>query len=76
MDSRFKIQDFDLIKNTSRLYRNGTIWETNNCGNIEIIGRINKYRIIKGSPAYEYFLVKFQDGTLVQARQSNIKKVM
>lgn len=56
-----------FLTNDSSIYSNGSIWETRNCGQCEIIGLLEKHR------GYHVFLVKFNDGTLIKARHTNIK---
>lgn len=52
------------MKNNSKIYFNGSKWKTNNCGTIEIIGRCDKYN---------YYICKFEDGTIVEAHSGSIK---
>lgn len=61
------INDCIFLNNDSSVYYNGSIWDTRNCGQCEIIGLLEKHK------GYHIFLVKFKDGTLVRARHTNIK---
>lgn len=61
------INDCTLLNNDSSVYFNGSIWETRNCGQCEVVGLLEKHK------GYHVFLVRFNDGTLVKARHSNIK---
>jgi len=68
------LKEYQLIENTSKIYYNGSIWNSNNCGVFEIIGRTDRYRIDKrGYKEYKYYLCKFEDGTIVEAKTSEIK---
>ena len=61
------INDCIFLNNDSSVYFNGSVWETRNCGQCEIVGLIEKHK------SYHIYLVKFNDGTLIKARHSNIK---
>lgn len=61
------IEECRFIENTSSIYKNGSVWETNKCGKCTIVGLLEKR---KGA---HIFLVEFEDGTRVKARHSNIK---
>lgn len=68
------MEKYKLIKNTSKVYFNGSIWKSNNCGQFKIIGKTNKYRIDKrGYKEYRYYLCEFIDSTVVEAKTSEIK---
>lgn len=61
------INDCVFLNNNSSVYFNGSVWDTRNCGQCEIIGLLEKHR------GYHIFLVKFKDGTMIKARHTNIK---
>jgi len=63
------LNEYELIKNTSRVHFNGSIWDSNNCGKFEIIGKINKENNKNNT---NYYLCKFEDGTIIKASQSAI----
>lgn len=65
--SNLVIGDYELIENTSTVYRNGTVWKTRSSGNCTIVGLLEKHL------NYHVFLVRFDDGTLIKARNTNIK---
>ena len=52
------------INNKSKIYFNGSKWNIKKYGTIEIIAKLNRRN---------YYLCKFDDGTIVEARSSNIK---
>ena len=54
-----------LKENNSKIYYNGSKWKTNNCGEIEIVGKS-----IKSG----YYICKFEDGTIFDFTISNIKR--
>lgn len=64
-----KLEGYDLIKNKSKIYFNGSIWDSENCGKFEIIGKLN---ILDTQGKYYYFLCKFSDETMVKAKMGNI----
>lgn len=61
------ISKCNLLENKSSIYYNGSIWETRKCGKCEIVGLLEKHN------NYHVYIVKFDDGTLIKARHSNIK---
>lgn len=61
------LKTIKFINNDSKTYLNGSIWKTNKCGNCKIIGLLEKHK------NYHLFLVQFEDGTLIKARNTNIK---
>jgi hypothetical protein len=66
--------EYQLIKNTSKVYYNGSIWDSNNCDQFVIIGKTNRYTIDnRGYKIRKYFLCKFKDETIVEAKTSEIK---
>lgn len=61
------ILNYTFINNTSAVYYNGSRWATNSCGEVEIVGKLDKFYIDKdGYRHYNYYLCKFDDGTLVE----------
>ena len=46
-------------KNSSKKYYTGSVWPTNNCGEVTVIGQVNKKDTQSEN---SYFLVRFQDG--------------
>lgn len=68
------MEGYKLIKNTSEIYYNGSKWTTNNCGTVTIIGKLNKYYLDKkGYKHYNYYLCKFDDGTIVETEYKTFK---
>lgn len=68
------MKQYELIDNTSKVYFNGSVWESNHCGEFEIIGKSNRYTIDKdGYKGYRHYLCKFKDGTIVESKSSEIK---
>jgi len=66
--------DYTLIDNNSKVYFNGTKWNSNNCGEFEIVGKTNRHHMDKrGYPEYKYYLCKFKDGSIVESKTSEIK---
>ena len=66
--------EYNTITNTSRVYFNGSKWSSNNCGDFVIVGKTDRYRIDKrGYKEYKYYLCKFADETIVEAKTSEIK---
>lgn len=54
--------NYDIEENNSKVYFNGSIWKTNNFGQLKIIGK-NKSK----------YICEFEDGTKVLASHTNIK---
>ena len=71
-------EDILTKKNTSRVYCDGSIHKTNNCGIITVIAQENRYypSYKNGNEwkSYQYFIVKFVDGTQMQAQMTNIRE--
>jgi len=67
-----KFEEYNLIKNNSRAYKNGTVWRNGKCGEFEIIGKTDRMYIQNGRPVYNYFLCKFEDGTVVESNSNSI----
>jgi len=68
------LEEYTLIENTSKVYYNGSIWESNKCGEFEIIAKTDRSRVDKrGYKEYSHYLCKFKDGTIVEAKKSEIK---
>lgn len=72
---KLTLSDFDLREyNTSIKYTTGSVWPTNNCGPVTIIGQLTEYSIDKkGSRCYRNFVVQFEDGTYIKAWNSTLK---
>lgn len=69
------IDDFKIIKNTSKVYYNGSIWKSNHCGEFEILGKSNKYKLNKkNKKEYKYFVCKFEDGYKTISEMRAIKR--
>lgn len=62
--------------NSSRAYANGKKFMTNNCGEITIIGQIDRfYEAVRNGKVYRnycYFIVEFEDGTKVECSYPKI----
>ena len=68
------IQQYDIKENKSKVFYNGSVWDSNNCGKFEILGRTNKFIINKkGWKDFRYYLCKFEDGTVVEVVKDAIK---
>ena len=68
------MKEYKSIENTSKVYYNGSKWESNNCGEFEIIEKTDRHCVDKrGYKEYKYYLCKFKDNTIVEARNSEIK---
>ncbi|MCP4252601.1 MAG: hypothetical protein GY775_04165 [Candidatus Scalindua sp.] len=60
--------------NKSNVYCDGTIWETNNHGQVEVIGMSPRVSQKRGKDYIgRFFYVKFKDGTIVEANISSLK---
>ena len=65
---------YNLIENTSKVYFNGSIWKSNNCGEFTIVGKTDRHIVDKREyKEYKYYLCKFEDGTVVEAKTFEIK---
>lgn len=65
---------YNTIENTSKVYFNGSVWKSNNCGEFTIIGKTDRNIIDKrGYLEYKYYLCQFEDETIVEAKTSEIK---
>lgn len=58
----------NFLNNESTIYYNGSVWNTRNCGKCKVIGLLEKHK------GYHIFAVEFDDGTIIQARHTNIKQ--
>lgn len=56
--------EFETVENTSKIYYNGSVWETKNHGKLTVIGKSNKNA---------YFICKFADETIVESNKSHIR---
>lgn len=66
---------YNIIENTSKVYFNGSEWESNNCGKFTIIGKTDRHTSDKrGYDEYKFYLCKFEDGTIVEAKTSSIRQ--
>lgn len=67
--------NYEQIENNSKVYFNGSVWNSNNCRTFTIVGKTNRHRIDnRGYEEYKYYLCQFEDGTIVEAKTSEIKK--
>ena len=67
------MKEYKLIENTSKIFYNGSKWKSNSCGMFIIIGKIDKdYSDKDNIKKYNYYLCKFEDGTITKANQSAI----
>lgn len=62
-----ELEEVKFINNNSKVYHNGSVWNTKKCGKCKIIGLLEKHK------NYHVFLVQFEDGTLVKTRNTNLK---
>lgn len=68
------MEEYQQIENTSKVYFNGSIWDSNNCGKFTIIGRIDKYYLTNnGKKKYNFYLCQFEDGTKIVAEANAIR---
>lgn len=68
------LEDFELKKNMSKKFFNGSKWVSKKSGEFEIIGNLNKpIYDKKGVPSYPYYLCRFNDGTIVISNRNVIK---
>lgn len=67
------IEGFELIENTSKIFYNGSRWETTKYGTLTIIGRTNRYSMSNGYKKYNFYLCQFDDGYITEAVSSCIK---
>lgn len=68
------MKEFNLIENKSKVYYNGSIWNSNNCGKFEIVAHTDRHIVDKrGCREYRYYLCKFEDGTITEAKAFEIK---
>lgn len=66
--------NYDVIDNNSRVYKNGSVWNSNNCGDFTIVAKTSRHRVDKrGYKEYKYYLCQFKDGTIVETKTSEIK---
>lgn len=64
------MKQYNIIENTSQKYPNGSWWESNSGGKFTIMAKTDRMRSVD---PYVYRLIKFEDGTIVEADISNIK---
>ena len=68
------MEEYKLIENSSKVYFNGSEWDSNRHGKFKIIGKIDRFYeyddLIK---RYNYYLCKFEDGTIVDSDRTSIK---
>jgi hypothetical protein len=57
--------NYEVVKNKSKIYFNGSIWELKKYGKIEIIGKSNKK---------QHYFCKFENDTIVEVFGGNIKR--
>lgn len=62
------ISNYKIIKNTSKIYPNGSVWLSRSSGYFTIIGKIDD-----GKRSSIHFLCEFEDGGLVVSDMTNIK---
>lgn len=68
------IVEYELIENTSKIYYNGSKWQSNNCGEFAIIGKTDRSRLEKnGYEHHDHYLCQFNDETKVVAVSNHIK---
>jgi hypothetical protein len=68
------LKQYNIIENTSKIYYNGSKWNSNGCGEFEIIGKTDRSRLNgKGSLFYPYCLCQFKDKTIIEADYGAIK---
>lgn len=69
--------EFTVLKNTSKIYYNGSAWESNRCGQFKILAKSNKAKINRnGTVCYPYYLCEFPDRTVIIAHYDSIKHGM
>lgn len=67
-------KEYVTIENNSKVYFNGSIWNSNNCGKFKIIGKTDRHILSKsGYKERKYYLCQFEDGTVVEAKSYEIK---
>jgi hypothetical protein len=63
------------VRNTSRVYFNGSVWNTSKSGEITVLSQVDEYSISKNnSKYYSKFVVQFTDGHKTIATMSRIKR--
>lgn len=63
------------MDNNNKVFYNGSIWMSNNCGEFKIIGKSDRYRIYKNNThVHIYYFCEFSDGTIVEAETTSIKR--
>ena len=67
------LKGYDLIKNDSDIYYNGSKWMSRICGEFTIVGKLNKYILEGIYKKYRYYLCQFKDDTLIIADNSSIR---
>jgi len=67
--------EYELIENTSKVYYNGSEWNSKTCGKFIIIGKTNRYNINKrdNNKNYCYYLCEFKDGTIMESQYGHIR---
>ena len=63
------LKGYNIIENKSKKYFNGSVWRSLSCGEFTIIGKTDKL-----TEKHNYCLCKFEDGAIVEASLTNIKK--
>ena len=72
IDGRMTLDDFDILPtNRSKKWFTGKIVKSNNFGEAYIVGKLNKrYEKPSGQSEFPYFIVQFNDQTLVVVKAS------
>jgi hypothetical protein len=66
------LKKYNIIENKSKIYFNGSVWQSLSCGKFTIIGKTDRRTNTQSS--YIYCLCKFEDGAIVEANFTNIQK--
>jgi len=65
------LKQYSLMENNSKIYYNGSIWDSKSCGKFTIIGKTDRHN--GGKNSYVYCLCEFEDGAIIESDFTNIK---
>lgn len=60
--------------NSSRKYATGTKHPTKSCGDVTIVGQLDRIYEVKETKRYPYFRVRFEDGTEINTSAGSLRK--
>ena len=67
------MDNYNLIKNTSKIYKDGSKWISKKSGVVTVIGKTDRYYQRKdGYKNYEFYLCRFEDGTIIESSYTSL----